>query len=118
MTIVAGNGTKAVAVSRRKTILFLALICAMASQIGVLLGGLELGLWGKGCGPAAPPVATVGASTAPTGALDVPVIPQRNGTLLINVPDSRMDQAIVHSQQDANDLWRILYGAPYPAGPA
>jgi hypothetical protein len=114
--IATGNRRRDIAVSRWKIVtLVIALFASVGVQLGMALFGPEPGMPGKGC-PAAGPVGTVGARTAPAGALDVPVIPQRDGRLLINVPDSRMDRAIVGTQQDANDLWRILYGAPYPAG--
>jgi hypothetical protein len=55
-------------------------------------------------------------STPTSSGVDVPTIPQPDGSLLIDAPGSRMDRAVVRTQQDADDLWRILYGAPYPSG--
>lgn len=94
-------------------------VVAVNSAWAVLLVGVLLWAPGPASAPAAPascPSAAPTTTTPVDGGVDVPTIPQPDGSLLIDAPGSRMDRAVVSTQQDANDLWRILYGAPWPAG--
>jgi hypothetical protein len=45
---------------------------------------------------------------------DVPVIPRIDGGVTIDVPGSRVDRASVRDQANANALWQLDYGVPYP----
>jgi hypothetical protein len=94
-------------------------VSALAATAGLAAGvGLGATTARAGCRPAPPSPGrlTTSPSSSAAGVVDVPVIPRPDGALLINVPHSRLDRAAVRTQQDANDLWRILYGTPYPTG--
>jgi hypothetical protein len=90
-------------------------VAGLAAVAGLVAGvGLAAITIEPGCRPGTPAVGRAAAS--PAAAADVPVIGRPDGRLVIDVPHSRVDRAVVRTQQDANDLWRILYGTPYPTG--